>query len=215
MEKKNNKKEASVSGCVKSAVIAVLLLPVGLFILFAALGALIEKSYLTFVLLLALGAAAMFFGISSLRRLVSDKKALKHPVKDAQETPAEKSVRTHGNMTFKVAGVTFENEDGKSRQALLKKAYSADCMGTVTFEEYKYRGKPAVKVLYDGSAIGNVPADKVREFLDVSDRITYVDLDIQKFTPEDDDDWDDDDSRRGREVIYYGNVFIKYKLALD
>ena len=125
--------------------------------------------------------------------------------------------RTHGRMEFNIAGVTFKNDDGSKRQDLLKEALASDCDGGLSFEEYEYNGKPAVRIIYDDVHIlGNVPARMVSEFLNIVDKITSVNLDIKTFTPEDvDDDWDDGPVRKNRERLYRAKVHIVYDKAPD
>lgn len=71
----------------------------------------------------------------------------------------------------KVAGVTFRNEDGTSRQKIL-----ADiCPGeAVSFEYYEYQGAPAYSVNWCGQQIGNLPADLARDLHDLPDTYTFV-----------------------------------------
>lgn len=215
----NEEKKVSALSRIKSAVLAIVLLPGGLFLSMIAFAGVMEKSYGLAVPLLAIGVLLAFIGGRELGKLIKAGKKTKKPApsKSAQEIPAESPAKTHGNMSFKIAGVTFDNEDGKSRQTLLKRAYIDDCAGELEFEEYKFKGKQAVKILYNGNVLGNVPADRVREFVEIKDRITYADLDIDKFVPDDDDDeCDDEDGKsRSRDEVYYGNVFVKYKIALD
>ena len=80
-----------------------------------------------------------------------------------QKREAEASERAeweakHGRITTALAGVTFDNEDGTSRQKLLKdiKARSGDA--ELNLEEFEYKGQPAVRVLVDGECIGNIPS---------------------------------------------------------
>lgn len=124
--------------------------------------------------------------------------------------------RTHGRMVFNIAGVTFKNDDGTKRQDLLKEvlASGADC--DITFEEYEYNGKPAVRILYDRQhMLGNVPARMVGDFLKIMDKISAVNLDIQTFTPDDvDDDWEDG-RKKNKEKLYRAEVHIVYDKAPD
>lgn len=124
--------------------------------------------------------------------------------------------RTHGRMVFNIAGVTFTNDDGTKRQDLLKEvlASGGDC--DVTFEEYEYNGKPAVRILYDRQhMLGNVPARMVGDFLKIMDNISAVNLDIQTFTPDDvDDDWEEG-RKKNKEKLYRAEVHIVYDKAPD
>ena len=130
----------------------------------------------------------------------------------------EEFERTHGRLKFRLAGVTYKNDDGTSRQDLLKEVLASDCQGDTSVEDYEYNGKPAVRLLYDGHILGNVPQTVVPEFLKIIDEIDSVNLDIQTFTPKDaDDDWDDDDRprRKSKEKIYFANVTVVYNKAPD
>lgn len=124
--------------------------------------------------------------------------------------------RTHGRMVFNIAGVTFKNDDGTKRQDLLKEVLASGADGDVTFEEYEYNGKPAVRILYDQQhMLGNVPARMVGEFLKIMDKISAVNLDIQTFTPDDvDDDWEEG-RKKNKEKLYRAEVHIVYDKAPD
>jgi len=73
-----------------------------------------------------------------------------------------------------VAGVTFRNEDGTSRQAALRDAFKDNYdkddyeldddrvnAGGADFEPYEYDGKPAMYVVFEGKTVGNIPANMV------------------------------------------------------
>ena len=127
--------------------------------------------------------------------------------------------RTHGRMVFNIAGVTFKNDDGTKRQDLLKEVLASEGDCDITFEEYEYNGKPAVRIIYDDvHTLGNVPARMVSEFLKIMDNISAVNLDIKTFTPDDvDDDWDDNGDlvKKSREKIYRAKMHIVYDKAPD
>lgn len=76
------------------------------------------------------------------------------------------------NYTYKIVGVTFENDNGTDRQQLLKKIYNRavkelkagpwlDVDYDVSFRSYEFEGSPALAVLIDGYEIGNIAADSV------------------------------------------------------
>lgn len=70
-------------------------------------------------------------------------------------------------LSFKVAGVTFKN-GRKTRQAILRAfRWGDERIETVDFEVYEYEGRPAVYVKINDQIVGNVPADKTQEFLDI------------------------------------------------
>lgn len=79
---------------------------------------------------------------------------------------------------FKLVGVTFRNNKGKSRQALLRKLNFHDepFVGKVNFslEKYKYNNEVAVRILANGEDIGNVPRDNLNYIIDNYDNIFDV-----------------------------------------
>lgn len=68
-----------------------------------------------------------------------------------------------------VAGVTYRNDDGSDRQHLLRKIKFGDAPFAdndnldVQLQSYRYKGEPAIRVLVNGSQIGNVPKEQVTE----------------------------------------------------
>jgi len=68
------------------------------------------------------------------------------------------------HLTFRVKGVTFDNEDGENRQSILEDIErqrrgfeNGNCV--VSIEQYEYEGKPAFKIYANDKQIGNAPAD--------------------------------------------------------
>lgn len=111
---------------------------------------------------------------------------------------------THGRIYTNLAGVTFKNADGTSRQAALKDAYANGCAGTLEFEQYEYQGEPALLVCYEGVGIGNIPKARVPEVLSILDRLSSARLDVEVFVPE----LDDDDVRPDK--IYRADLTVIY-----
>lgn len=78
----------------------------------------------------------------------------------------------------KVVGVSFNNEDGQSRQeiiARLDEAYGEDLMhANIELEEYTYNDSPACRVLIDGSCIGNLSAQLASELYDLTREQQYT-----------------------------------------
>ena len=74
-----------------------------------------------------------------------------------------------------VAGVTFKNEDGKSRQTLLRKIKFQDPPfdGELRLEvrEHEFEGEFALGVFVNGQQIGNVPKDDLHFFQENTDMI--------------------------------------------
>lgn len=80
------------------------------------------------------------------------------------------SAADSGTITFRVAGVTFKNEDGKSRQDILRhmkfgdKPYADDPEDlTGTIEETTFEGEQAFEVYVNGYLVGHVPKSLVRK----------------------------------------------------
>lgn len=71
----------------------------------------------------------------------------------------------------KVAGVTFRNSDGSSRQENLSYCITG---GPVEFEHFTYKGAPAYSVSCGGLQIGNLPADLARDLYDLPDTYTFM-----------------------------------------
>lgn len=99
---------------------------------------------------------------------------------------------------IKVAGVTFDNPDGINRQDIFKELAKSmreeaerselyngltnkdileigdnvseleDLTFDATFFEYKFKGNPAVYVLWDGNILGNLPSEEVETFIQKS-----------------------------------------------
>lgn len=91
----------------------------------------------------------------------------------------------HGTITTRLAGVTFDNEDGSSRQRALQGALADEGAGSVVLELYDHNGQDAIRVLYEGVCVGNIPQARVPEVAPIMDRITAAHLDASRFTPED------------------------------
>lgn len=93
----------------------------------------------------------------------------------------------HGTITTRLAGVTFDNEDGSSRQLALQGALADEGAGSVALEQYDFNGRDAIRVLYEGVCVGNIPQARVPEVAAIMDRITAAHLDASRFEPEEDD----------------------------
>lgn len=112
--------------------------------------------------------------------------------KDEKEAAAHERQRewdrTYGKIVTKLVGVTFDNEDGSSRQKALKDALANDCAGTLDLEAYDYKGAQAVRVLFEGTQIGNIPQNRAEEVAAVLDRLSSASLNVERFVPDDDVD---------------------------
>lgn len=68
---------------------------------------------------------------------------------------------------FAVAGVTFKNDDGSSRQYILKKIEQSDDYSdsTAYLEKYTYEGRPAISVSTVYGCVGNIRHNDVNTVL--------------------------------------------------
>ena len=98
--------------------------------------------------------------------------------------------RAHGRISTKIKGVTFKNEDGSSRQHILKEAMAEECCGGISLEQFEENGEEGIAVYYDGDCVGFVPRDRVAEISAVMSRISAGHLTVERFRPEDEDDED-------------------------
>lgn len=126
-------------------------------------------------------AGALVFLILGLRFLgVFNKKkeAVRSPQKYPPMTPAAPPKPTRAFVSFKVAGVTFHNEDGSDRQAILRHLKFLDPPyipagakeAALAFENYTFEGAPAIRVTVNGYTIGNVPRVNIQEVTDALKR---------------------------------------------
>lgn len=116
-----------------------------------------------------------------------------------------KPVETYEFYRVKTVGVTFTNEDGSSRQDLIRRLYYheppfEDKEIELALEEYEYKGEPAFKVLANGHQIGCLSKTDAKYLDENQDRcVTLCGADIVGGDkPKDEyflDDYDDDDDR--------------------
>lgn len=175
--------------------------------------------------ILAIGSVALFLGYffsihrareewgnARTDRLIAERKAQEQAAAEAAVKEAERQAkaearaaereeyaRTHDNLFTKVAGVTFKNADGSSRQANLKdlEISGADNVQLVQFE---YQGEPALRVVVDGMEIGNIPADIVPDVLKILPRVDRILCLVDTF--------DSDDGK----LIYRADLDISYSI---
>lgn len=162
---------------------------------------------------------------SDLERLDAEKKASAEVEKEtvqAMPTVLKKDKQDapkYGRIFTKVVGVTFNNEDGSSRQKYLREAFAAP-YGDVTLEQYEFEGEPAIRVMFNDWCIGHIPRNKIDEILPIMADITRNELTISNndFGEDDiEDDLDDifDDDRlpqrkKRRDSIYSATLVINY-----
>lgn len=107
----------------------------------------------------------------------------------------------HEHMMIRVAGVTFKNDDGSSRQAVLKRLAENHSDGYfVSLEPYWYEDDTAFRVLCDGVCVGNVPKDNVHDVIDIWDDIKSITIHAESFEND-----NDNTIYRADLVILYGD----------
>jgi len=74
---------------------------------------------------------------------------------------------------FNVAGVTYDNNDGSSRQAVIKNCKKFD-NNNAFFKKSKYNGKPSIEIWTDYGQIGNVPSEYIDKILSIKNVHSYI-----------------------------------------
>lgn len=79
---------------------------------------------------------------------------------------------------IKVAGVTFNNDDGTDRQLILRKLHFRDNPFSkyvdVEIKQYEFKGSPAYGIYANDMQIGNIPANLVPFMQDNIERIESI-----------------------------------------
>ena len=215
------------------------ILAAGIMLMFAALNRNIYMNYTLSVILSGAGGVLTLLGVvlclkarrvaAAAARAANERARLKRAADEMMRQEAARAAaaareaehareaarqaewdRTHGRIVTAIAGVTFNNDDGSSRQAILKDIKARGGDAEVELEEFEYKGKPAVRVLIDGEQIGNIPRSRVQDVLAAMDAgITHASLDVETFRPEDDEDEEGNVRRRG-ELIYRADLTLIY-----
>lgn len=148
---------------------------------------------------------AAVLGFIGYKKYTKGKQAAEAAAKkeEAAQRAAERAAydARHGKIETTVAGVTFDNEDGTSRQRILKKFLREngyDAGEEATLQQYEYNGKPAVYVLLDGQIIGNVPKTHTAEVIRIIDRVEFAAVHVRRFR-----------SDEGKQ-IYNADLIIEY-----
>ncbi len=150
----------------------------------------------------------------------AQQKEIVHRIEEPKQSAEQKQVewklkqdewnKKHGRLVIPVAGVTFDNDDGTSRQRLLKDIKVRGGDAYLELQEYEYKNEPAIRITVDGECIGNVPKTRVKEVSAVLDSLENARLDIERFCPEDEDE---DGHRHGQEIIYRADLILIYSKA--
>jgi len=125
--------------------------------------------------------------------------------KEEEEAAARKRYdETHKKLFFSVAGVTFNNDDGSSRQSTLKRKIKESEMSVVnvTLVTCEVEGSSAVAVKLDGEQVGFVPKAYLDEVLSVVNgdkKIKSLSETIEKFN--------DDEGK----TVYRCDIYMCYE----
>mgnify|MGYP004560018257 FL=1 len=131
---------------------------------------------------LAVGAVVLV--IMLLRWIGQDQQAVRMAQAAARPAKAPEAAKAPFEyMEFRVAGVSFPNDDGVDRQELLRAYRFGDAPfdkeKRITLRDLEFEGKPAFQVLANGQCIGWVPKNEVPELVekwDQLDRVTDFDV---------------------------------------
>lgn len=102
----------------------------------------------------------------------------------------------------KAAGVTYKNDDGSSRQDILRASdRKGDAWATVPgkLERTAYEGEPAFKIIIGRNCIGVIPKTDVEKVLEIYGKITKVEVTPDEF-------WSDEGKR-----VMRADIDIWYK----
>ena len=123
--------------------------------------------------LLIIGVLFILLFLWTIHRLVTPSKRARQAA--ARQAPVSSaapsgSAADSGSVTFRVAGTTFDNDDGSSRQEILRHLKFGDEPWaedpedlTVSIEEETYQGELAFSVLVNGYQVGFVPKSQIRK----------------------------------------------------
>ena len=150
------------------------------------------------ILIILIGIALLLYFAwmrSALKKMSKQQEATQALTKPSESKPVQAAVRStaptskieppEGLMQFKIAGVTYYNDDGSSRQALIR---DIDDRGSdkfsFYFKRYDYGDRPAIAFYCVNEfgiekMLGNIPSDRREEFERIFDRIIgikYVDV---------------------------------------
>lgn len=182
---------------------------VGVLFVISAVSSLVVLDFVGVIVCGAIGGGLIFWQYKDANR---DKPAEydARPVKPAKAAPPagaaapEQKPDTY-TRKFKVRGVTFNNDDGTSRQDILKKIYRKkppfdNCLN-VELKEYTYDDGPTFGVYVNGFMVGNIPGDDT-DFINRARRrgVEVVGFKVDYFEPE-------DEPERGR--VYYARIKLE------
>lgn len=89
------------------------------------------------------------------------------------------------SIITKVAGVTFDNEDGTERQDILRQFVENGSSDVITLVKSSYKGNDAVDVMCGDYCVGKIPKDVIPTVVSVIDRVSSVIMDVNTFENDD------------------------------
>lgn len=111
----------------------------------------------------------------------------------------EEFLSKHGIIKFTLSATTRNNDDGTSRQSILKAiGNDPNPDGDLFFDSFEHNGKMVLGAFYDGECIGIVPRDTADEVLSVLRKIECRDILVEKV-----------ESDLG-EKVYSAEIIIQY-----
>ena len=150
-----------------------------------AIGALLMLIISKYVWAVLFAAFAVFL-FTYKGKMTIDKPVRKHETISA---PGKEPEIDFTICEFAVAGVTFKNDDGKSRQKILKTLCEGEESGweAADLEECDYNGSPAIQVLTDEGCVGFIRHSDVQTVRRILQSKVYsTNIDIETFENEDD-----------------------------
>lgn len=132
-------------------------------VLLIVLGSLLVVVSLLLTIVNPLALIGVAFGVV----LIIYGKKYKKPEKQTAARQANENASERPVYMFAVAGVTFKNDDGSSRQYILKKIEQSDDYSdsTACLEKYTYEGRPAISVSTVYGCVGNIRHNDVNTVL--------------------------------------------------
>lgn len=148
--------------------------------LFIILGSVLTVMCLLLTIVNPFALVGVAFGVFL---IVYGKKYKKPENRNAASQAPEQAV----NM-FAVAGVTFKNDDGSSRQYILKKIEQSDDYSdsTAYLEKYTYEGNPAISVSTVYGCVGNIRHNDVKTVLPLIEGDYIARIYVEHFEDEND-----------------------------
>lgn len=117
--------------------------------------------------------------------------------KIAREQDKNEAVNPTKMHKFKVVGVTYENDDGTSRQDVLEQIYKNGKTSDVVFKHFTFDGSPALYVIANGKCVGCVASDCVGDVTALINSGRYAKIFVDKFKNDDGD------------TIYYASITLQ------